>query len=125
MGEEGVPTVEEFVRQNLSQGGCLGFDGRVVNARAGETYEEIVTEKQGTIAANEDLAGIIWKDRPPFPKYPAFLLGEEYTGESTGNKLTRVREKMKEDRAGVHILTSLYDIAWLFNIREGILRMFR
>ncbi len=119
MGEEGVPTVEEFVRQNLSQGGCLGFDGRVVNARAGETYEEIVTEKQGTIAANEDLAGIIWKDRPPFPKYPAFLLGEEYTGESTGNKLTRVREKMKEDRAGVHILTSLYDIAWLFNIRGG------
>ena len=47
MGEEGVPTVEEFVRQNLAQGGCLGFDGRVVNGRSGETYEEIVSGKQG------------------------------------------------------------------------------
>ncbi len=119
MGEEGVPTVEEFVRQNLAQGGCLGFDGRVVNGRSGETYEEIVSGKQGTIAAKEDLAGIIWKERPPFPKHPAFLLGEEYTGEDTESKLKRVREKMKEHEADVHILTSLYDIAWLLNIRGG------
>ena len=119
MGEEGVPTVEEFVRQNLAQGGCLGFDGRVVNGRSGETYEEIVSGKQGTIAAKEDLAGIIWKERPPFPKHPAFLLGEEYAGEDTESKLKRVREKMKEHKADVHILTSLYDIAWLLNIRGG------
>ena len=119
MGEEGVPTVEEYVRQNLEEGGCLGFDGRLVNAKAGKAYEEITAAKQGRIAAGEDLVGVVWKERPPFPKHPAFLLGEKYAGESTESKLGKVREKMKEKQADVHILTSLYDIAWLFNIRGG------
>ena len=119
MGEEGVPEVKEYVREKLREGGCLGFDGRAVNARAGEAYAQIAAGKQGNVAADEDLAGMIWEDRPPFPKHPAFLLEEKYAGESTASKLRKVREKMKEKQADVHILTSLYDIAWLFNIRGG------
>ena len=33
MGEEGVPAVKEYVREKLREGGCLGFDGRAMNAR--------------------------------------------------------------------------------------------
>ena len=29
MGEEGVPIVDEFVKDRLKEGGCLGFDGCV------------------------------------------------------------------------------------------------
>ena len=67
----------------------------------------------------EDLVGIIWKERPRLPEHPVFLLEEQYAGESTQSKLKRVREKMKEQNADIHILTSLYDIAWLFNVRGG------
>ncbi|MCI8483430.1 MAG: aminopeptidase P family protein [Lachnospiraceae bacterium] len=119
MGEEGVPTVKEYVEQNLPQGGCLGFDGRVMNAKAGEDYERITEEKQGRVYVTEDLAGIIWKERPELPKNPVFLLEEKYAGERAADKLKRVREKMAEKNADIHILTSLYDIAWLFNIRGG------
>lgn len=119
MGEEDVPTVEEYVRGNFVEGGCLGFDGRTVNARDGETYAGIAEKKHGRILTTEDLAGAVWDGRPAFPKHPAFLLGEEYTGESVGSKLARVREKMEELETDVHILTSLYDIAWLLNIRGG------
>ena len=117
MGEEGVPTVKEYVKENLCEGGCLGFDGRVVNGEAGELYAQIAKEKQGSIAAEEDLVGVIWKERPPFPVNPAYILEEKYAGESVSDKLCRLREKMEEKRADIHILTSLYDIAWLFNIR--------
>ena len=117
MGEEGVPTVKEYVGENLKEGGCLGFDGRVINAGAGEEYARIAAEKGGSIAAGEDLVGRIWNERPPFPENPIFILEEKYTGERTAGKLHRVRKKMKEKGADVHILTSLYDIAWLFNIR--------
>lgn len=119
MGEEGVPTVKEYVSQTLGEGCCLGFDGRVMNAKAGEEYAKIASEKHGKLAAEEDLAGIIWEERPPFPTAPAFLLEEKYAGESTESKLQKVRGKMKEKKADIHILTSLYDIAWLFNIRGG------
>lgn len=117
MGEEGVPTVKEYVKENLCEGGCLGFDGRVVNGEAGELYAQIAKEKQGSIAAEEDLVGVIWIERPPFPVNPAYILEEKYAGESVSDKLCRLREKMEEKRADIHILTSLYDIAWLFNIR--------
>ena len=45
MGEEGVPTVREYVEKNLKEGACLGFDGRVINAADGARYEEIVAKK--------------------------------------------------------------------------------
>ena len=33
MGEPEVPTVHEFLKKNLTQGRCLGFDGRTVSAK--------------------------------------------------------------------------------------------
>lgn len=122
MGEEGVPTVREYVEQNLGQGGCLGFDGRVVNAKDGAEYEQIAQKKQGSIQVGEDLVGLIWQGRPELPAHPAYVLEEAYAGESAQSKLQKLREKMKEQKAGIHILTSLYDIAWLFNIRGGDIR---
>ena len=119
MGEEGVPTVKEYVEQNLKGGGCLGFDGRVINAKDGEDYEKTAAGRQGTVYADEDLVGVIWEGRPELPKNPVFVLEGNYAGESTESKLKRLREKMAEKKAGIHILTSLYDIAWLFNIRGG------
>ncbi len=119
MGEEGVPTVKEYVEKNLTEGGCLGFDGRVINAKDGEDYEKTTAGRQGTVYADEDLVGVIWEGRPELPKNPVFVLEGKYAGESTESKLKRLREKMAEKKAGIHILTSLYDIAWLFNIRGG------
>lgn len=119
MGEEGVPEVKEYVEENLCVGGCLGFDGRVVSGMAGESYAQIAQKKQGRIEAKEDLVGAIWEQRPPFPVHPAFILEERYAGEGVSAKLHRLRKKMEEKQADVHILTSLYDIAWLFNIRGG------
>ncbi len=119
MGEEGVPTVKEYVEQNLKEGGCLGFDGRVINAKDGEDYEKTAAGRQGTVYADEDLVGVIWEGRPELLKNPVFVLEGKYAGESTESKLKRLREKMAEKKAGIHILTSLYDIAWLFNIRGG------
>lgn len=117
MGEEGVPTVKEYVRQNLKEGECLGFDGRVINAGDGIFFQETAKEKQGSLYVTEDLVGMIWEERPVFPMNPVFVLEEKYAGESTKSKLRRLRKKMEEHEADVHILTSLYDIAWLFNIR--------
>ena len=119
MGEEGVPTVDAFIEEKLPEGGCLGFDGRVVNGRWGSKLEKIVTDKKGSMHVNEDLIDLIWNDRPELSKKPLFLLEEKYTGKSAAEKIADVRAKMAEDGANVHILTSLYDIAWLLNIRGG------
>lgn len=117
MGEEGVPTVDEFVKDKLNEGGCLGFDGRVVNGTWGGKLEKIASAKNASMHVTEDLIDLIWEDRPALSKQPLFILEEKYSGKSTADKIADLRKAMKENGANVHILTSLYDIAWLLNIR--------
>ena len=119
MAEEGVPEVKEYVKTVLPQGGVLGFDGRVINGKAGAEYEKIASEAGGSLYVSEDLVDIIWQERPNLPTEPVFILEQEYAGASTADKLKNVRDKMKEEGATAHVLTSLYDIAWLLNIRGG------
>ena len=116
-GDPGVDTVEQFLEKELTQGGVIGFDGRTTGVNTGKRYAAIAAGKQGKVSCQSDLVGKIWKERPSLPGEKVFLLDEKYSGESTASKLQRVREKMKEASADVHLLASLDDIAWLLNLR--------
>lgn len=117
MGEPDVPTLKQYLEQQLGQEECLGFDGRVVRADDAAQYEEIVQKKQGHMCWEKDLAEKIWLDRPALVHHPVFRLADCYSGEGADSKIARLRERMKSEDADVHILTSLDDIAWLLNIR--------
>ena len=117
MGEPDVPTLTDYVKQELADGQTIGFDGRVMSAGDGLVFEKIAEEKHGIIIWNLDLAEEVWTDRPALPATKAYVLGEEYSGEAVASKLRRVREKMTEEGADIHILTTLDDIAWLLNLR--------
>lgn len=119
MGEESVPTVESYLIDSLPNNSKLGFDGKVVCAKEGQNLAKKLEFKNISIEYNYDLPNYIWEDRCDLPNKKAFLLGTEYTGASFSEKLSRVREAMKEKKATTHIITSLDDIAWLFNIRGG------
>ncbi len=117
MGEPGVPTVHEFIVNKLKAGQTLGFDGRTVNAREAAALKKDLEKKGVSIAYEQDLVDRIWADRPALSAEPAVLLDETYTGESRERRIARVREVMEEAGAGVFVLASLDDIAWLLNIR--------
>lgn len=117
MGQEGVPDIREYLQQVLPEGGCLGFDGRVVNSQMGLELEELLKDKKVTVAYQEDLVDLIWKDRPSLSAEPAWILSEAYAGKAAAEKIEDLRNAMRKERATVHILTTLDDIAWLLNIR--------
>ena len=117
MSEEGVPTVKEFVEDKLPQGGVIGFDGRVLSSADGAAYAKIAEKKQGSLSVAKDLVNEIWTDRPQLPTEKVWILTDEYSGETTASKLGRIREVMKEKGAQVHLISSLYDIAWILNLR--------
>ncbi|CEK37921.1 aminopeptidase P family protein [Paraclostridium sordellii] len=119
MGEEGVPTTEEYLYESLKEGKTLGFDGRVICAKEGINLEKKLAKKNIKIVYDYDLVGMIWNDRPDLSTAKAFLLDVKYAGETFSSKLNRLRESMKEKNANVHVITTLDDIAWLFNIRGG------
>lgn len=117
MGEPDADTIQEFLEKELPEGGVVGFDGRVVELASGEAYSRIARQKNGSIQAEHDLAGRFWEDRPALSSEPVYLLDQAYAGESVSSKLSRVRKAMESEGADAHLLSSLDDIAWLFNIR--------
>ena len=117
IGEEGTPLIEDYLYKAIPAKGKLGFDGRVVTASEGRSFMERLADKQVSLATSEDLVDLIWEDRPAMSTEPAFLLDEKYAGKSAVQKLDELRKAMKENGCTVHVITTLDDIAWLFNIR--------
>ncbi len=117
MGQPDVPTVKEYLEKSMTEGQFLGFDGRCVDSVYAKKLEEAMTEKGVSIVYDKDLIGEIWTDRPQLSKEPVKILDVKYCGQSRADKFDKIRGLMKEKRADIYILTSLDDIAWLFNIR--------
>lgn len=117
MQDEGVPTLVEFLQQNMKQGQTLGFDGRVISASQGKDYEKKLAEKEIRFAYEKDLADAIWTDRPAFPAGRVSVLDESISGRSFEEKRGDVMKKVKEEGAEALLLTKLDDIMWLLNIR--------
>ena len=117
MAEPGVPTINEYLKSIVSEGNCLGFDGRVVAMGDGQGYESIIEENNATIKYEVDLIDEIWEDRPELSKKPAFKLGEEFAGESAASKIERIREYMKGCGATYHTVATIDDICWTLNMR--------
>lgn len=102
----GVPTIIEYLNQFKDK--TIGFDGKVVPFQDAKKYGN-------RIKAEKDLVSEIWHDRPAMSKKPGYLYDVQYCGEERLSKLNRIRQEMKD--ASYHLISSLDDIVWIFNIR--------
>lgn len=114
-GEPGVPTIASFLKTKLREGDVFALDGRT----AGEAeYAALEDALEGVLFRGDfDPAENVWTDRPLPAAEPVYALGLEYSGKSAGDKLANLRKAMKEKGATAHVITTLDDIAWLFNLR--------
>ena len=117
MGEPDTPTVKEYIGRNIEEGGVFAVDGRLITAKAGREYRDIVTSAKADMRADSDLMKDVWDDRPAMSAEPVIVIGDELAGESVPDKISRVRDKMRAGRAGAYVLSRLDDIMWLMNIR--------
>jgi Xaa-Pro aminopeptidase len=107
MGLPGVLTMKQYIHQQNAKN--VGFDGRVMAAN------EVLNLDVETIIYDCDLVSQVWKDRPPLSNHQGFLYDIAYCGETRTEKLNRIRDTMED--CDHHVITTLDDIAWVFNIR--------
>ena len=117
MMNEGVPTIEEFLKEKMQNGQTLGFDGMVVSTGIGLELEKALKEKGIKFLYDNDIAGSLWRERPSLPAGEVRVLPEEITGLSYKEKLAQVMEKAEQCGAEAFFLSKLDDLMWLFNIR--------
>ncbi len=119
MGEPGVPDLLTYLEQALQPGQTLAFDGRTVNTRLYKRLQGAAKKEGASLCGENDLVGLIWKDRPALSAKPVFELSAELVGKSREEKLHNVREELAKAGADCLVLSSLMDICWLTNLRGG------
>ncbi|WP_252248733.1 aminopeptidase P family protein [Clostridium sp. ZBS20] len=113
----GWPTLHEWLMENMKSGETVSFDGRLFSANEYKEFKKIKDKKDINIVMDKDLIEEIWNDKPELPKEKAFLHDIKYCGKSSKEKIEEVRVEMKKMGAESYIISSLDDIAWLYNIR--------
>lgn len=118
-GVSGVPTILEFLKEHLQEGDTLGVNGFTISASYGKKIAKLVKQHGASFRFDLRFVEELWAkdDRPAITKSTIYRHDIKYSGEHTDSKLARVREKMKELDANAFFLSSLPDIAWLFNLR--------
>lgn len=116
-GLEGVPSFTNWLIDELEEGSTVGIDGKLFSFAAARLLEESLSNNDMKLNKSLDLFDEIWEDRPALPDSKVFLHDIEYAGKDASQKLEEVRGKMRELNVNYHIVSTLDDIAWLFNIR--------
>lgn len=118
IGVPDVPTMFEFVRDELSKGQSVAIDPKLqTHEEANDLKNRLMNHKIKLVHLDDNLVDKLWKDQPRLSDDVIMVWDEKYAGESIESKLVRIREKMAIEGADVHVLTTLDSIAWTFNIR--------
>lgn len=111
-----APEFINWLHDILPDKAVVAFNDRLLSVFLGELLEEQLAGKQIAFKSY-DFLNPIWENRPQLPSEPAFLIDEKNAGLSTAGKLKLLRDALHNLKADYHLLSSLDDIAWLFNIR--------
>ncbi len=117
-GSEGVPSPTEFVLSILKEGQTLAFDGKCVAAATAARLRKKLPNG-AKLRTDIDFPALIWRDRPALPCAGIWKLDEKYHGRAHSDKLSDVRKILGEKGCTALVLSSLCDIAWLYNLRGG------
>ncbi|MCJ8209722.1 aminopeptidase P family protein [Mucilaginibacter sp. RS28] len=111
-----APEYISWLHQTLPDGAVVACDQNLLSVLLGELITKELADKNISLK-HFDFLSSIWENRPALPVEPAFLISEQFTGESASSKLTRLRAALKQHKAQSTLISSLDDIAWLLNIR--------
>lgn len=115
---EGTPTIAEWIGRECGAGAEVGIDGWCSSANEVKALIADLRKQGGiTLRTNLDPLKLIWLDRPAIPENPVVIHSLEYAGESAHDKITRIRQALREKHADGMLMSALDDIAWTLNLR--------
>ncbi len=114
---EGTPSIAGFLLKELGSGSIVGIDGQSYSALDARTLEGKLQKKGLRIESGFDLLEEIWSDRPAIPSAPLFEMPVKLSGQSVGEKLNEINNRLHAAGADCLVLGALDEVAWTFNIR--------
>jgi Xaa-Pro aminopeptidase len=107
----------DWLAANLSAGQTVAVDARVLGLAGARLLSEALSAKGIRLRTDIDLLDEVWQERPALPADPVFEHLPPYATTSRSEKLAATRAAMEQHGAGFHFISTLDDIAYLFNLR--------
>jgi len=115
-----IPHASEYMdwlKEHIPSGGVIGYDGKVYSVGLTRMLKDKLSAKQIKLNSSADLLSDMWEDRPEFPSSKLFEHELRFAGKSRTGKIEQIRDLMRKEQVEFHLLSSLDDVAWTFNIR--------
>ena len=106
-----------WLNENLPKGAVVGMDGDLCTIDQFNKYSELLKSTDKVFNISHDLFDDIWQDRSDIPLDNIYEHDVKFAGKSRVEKITDIRAEMKAQYVDHHLVTTLDDIAWIFNIR--------
>jgi Xaa-Pro aminopeptidase len=111
-----MPEYIDWLNDTLVPGDVVATDEKLLSILSGDLLT-LNLGKKGITLTHKDYLDPIWENRPALPTDAAYLIEDEHIGQSVTSKLAEVRAVLMKQQADYHLVSSLDDMAWLFNIR--------
>lgn len=107
----------DWIAALVKPGEVVGVDGQVLGLAAAQQLRGAVEKAGATLRTDVDLLAEVWPDRPGLPTAPVYEHRAPQAPLDRRAKLAQVREAMARHGATHHLVSTVDDIAWLFNLR--------
>ncbi|WP_175886538.1 aminopeptidase P family protein [Burkholderia sp. BCC0044] len=115
-GQQSAPHVD-WLAQNVAAGATVGVDGAVLGVAAARGLTAALSARGIALRTDVDLLDAIWPERPGLPADAVFEHVAPQADTTRASKLADVRRAMHAQGAQWHFVSTLDDLAWLFNLR--------
>ncbi|MCL1663333.1 aminopeptidase P family protein [Elizabethkingia ursingii] len=115
-GIEGTPNYIDWIISEIPAGGKVAVNALATSHSNWEALDSKFSAKNITLI-DLPLLKEIWTDRGIAAKNPIYVHPVERAGKSVSDKIATIRQKMEDQHADVHIISSLDDVAWTLNLR--------
>ncbi len=117
-GLPGVPDYPDWLAAELTQGQAVGADPALIGIADSDSLQATLKNRGLRLTwLEQNLVDSIWSDRPSLPTGKVAVHAPAYSGEKFPKKLDRLRQELEREAVDCLVITTLDDIAWLFNIR--------
>ncbi|KQQ61692.1 peptidase M24 [Pseudomonas sp. Leaf129] len=113
----GQPGPLDWLGSQMHAGTTVAVDGAVMAVAAARQLREKLQHTGASLRTDIDLFAEIWPDRPPLPAQAVYAHLPPYAARERAEKLRALREQTRSQGAQWHLLATLDDIAWLFDLR--------
>jgi Xaa-Pro aminopeptidase len=107
----------DWLAASLHSGQTVAVDARVLGLSTARLLADALRERGIVLRTDIDLLDEVWSGRPALPTAPVFEHAAPYASTTRADKLAEVRAAMAKIGASRHFISTLDDIAWLFNLR--------